>query len=402
MSLSKGKHREVGVINGRLKELFASLPAAKKRLRKLHAEWEFTTVHDSLDAHGEVVTLTGFVPEPELETLRAAARTNGWGLLVADPGPDDQVPTLLRESKFAKLISPLFQFLGISPGYHELDVSAAVLVFFTIFYGMIIGDAGYGLLFLAGTLFAMWKFRGRPAAQLPCRMMLVLSIAAIVWGVLTSNYFGTSPLPGLKIFTDPAVKDANVQAFCFILAIAQLSLGRIWQAFRDRNFRNIGKNIGWMLILWGNFFLTLKLIVWPGDFPVYMYWLYGIGLLLVIACDVNWKNMADVFQFPFNIIGSFVDVLSYIRLFAVGMAGYYIAFSFNGMASDIWKSSPWFLVFGVLVAVIGHAMNLGLCILSVLVHGVRLNTLEFSNHVGLSWSGSNFKPFKNNTKSEEN
>ena len=101
-----------------------------------------------------------------------------------------------------------------------------------------------------------------------------------VWGVLTSNYFGTSPLPGLKIFTDPAVKDANVQAFCFILAIAQLSLGRIWQAFRDRNFRNIGKNIGWMLILWGNFFLTLKLIVWPGDFPVYMYWLYGIGLLL--------------------------------------------------------------------------------------------------------------------------
>lgn len=394
--------REVDVINGRLKELFASLPAAKKRLRKLHAEWEFTTVHDSLDAHGEVVTLTGFVPEPELETLRAAARTNGWGLLVADPGPDDQVPTLLRESKFAKLISPLFQFLGISPGYHELDVSAAVLVFFTIFYGMIIGDAGYGLLFLAGTLFAMWKFRGRPAAQLPCRMMLVLSIAAIVWGVLTSNYFGTSPLPGLKIFTDPAVKDANVQAFCFILAIAQLSLGRIWQAFRDRNFRNIGKNIGWMLILWGNFFLTLKLIVWPGDFPVYMYWLYGIGLLLVIACDVNWKNMADVFQFPFNIIGSFVDVLSYIRLFAVGMAGYYIAFSFNGMASDIWKSSPWFLVFGVLVAVIGHAMNLGLCILSVLVHGVRLNTLEFSNHVGLSWSGSNFKPFKNNTKSEEN
>ena len=157
-----------------------------------------------------------------------------------------------------------------------------------------------------------------------------------------------------------------------------------------------------MLILWGNFFLTLKLIVWPGDFPVYMYWLYGIGLLLVIACDVNWKNMADVFQFPFNIIGSFVDVLSYIRLFAVGMAGYYIAFSFNGMASDIWKSSPWFLVFGILVAVIGHAMNLGLCILSVLVHGVRLNTLEFSNHVGLSWSGSNFKPFKNNTKSEEN
>ena len=210
-------------------------------------------------------------------------------------------------------------------------------------------------------------------------------------------------MPGWEVLSDPAVKDANVQAFCFILAVAQLSLGRIWQAFRQRNFRNIGKNLGWTLILWGNFFLTLKLVVWPGDFPHFMYWLYGIGLAMVIVCDVNWRDMAAVFQFPFNIIGSFVDVLSYIRLFAVGMAGYYIAFSFNGMASDICKSSPYFLIFGVLVAVIGHAMNLALCVLSVLVHGVRLNTLEFSNHVGLSWSGLSFKPFKNNhQKSEEN
>ncbi|UKI33075.1 MAG: hypothetical protein L6W00_06145 [Lentisphaeria bacterium] len=124
--------------------------------------------------------------------------------------------------------------------------------------------------------------------------------------------------------------------------------------------------------------------------------------MLVICCDINWKNVADIFQFPFNIIGSFVDVLSYIRLFAVGMAGYYIAASFNGMGVSIWKASPYFLLFGVLVILFGHLLNLGLCALSVLVHGVRLNTLEFSNHVGLSWSGSNFKPFTNHKKSEEN
>lgn len=387
-----------------LNALLASLPAAQRRVQTLESELEYARVHDSLAEHGAVVSLSGFVPEPEIEKLRAAAREHGWGLLITDPEPGDAVPTLLRESKFSRVISPLFQFLGISPGYDEIDVSGGVLVFFTIFYAMIIGDAGYGLVFLLGTLLAKWKFRNNRAAALPLRLMTVLSIAAIVWGVLTNNYFGTAPLPrlSLRFFTQPDVKDANVQAFCFALAVAQLSLGRIWRAIHDGNLRSVGRNLGWMLILWGNFFLTLRLIVWPGEFPTYMYWLYGAGLVLVICCDINWKNVADIFQFPFNIIGSFVDVLSYIRLFAVGMAGYYIAASFNGMGVSIWKASPYFLLFGVLVILFGHLLNLGLCALSVLVHGVRLNTLEFSNHVGLSWSGSNFKPFTNHKKSEEN
>lgn len=387
-----------------LNALLASLPAAQRRVQTLESELEYARVHDSLAEHGAVVSLSGFVPEPEIEKLRAAAREHGWGLLITDPAPGDAVPTLLRESKFSRVISPLFQFLGISPGYDEIDVSGGVLVFFTIFYAMIIGDAGYGLVFLQGTLLAKWKFRNNRAAALPLRLMTVLSIAAIVWGVLTNNYFGTAPLPqlSLRFFTQPDVKDANVQAFCFALAVAQLSLGRIWRAIHDGNLRSVGRNLGWMLILWGNFFLTLRLIVWPGEFPTYMYWLYGAGLVLVICCDINWKNVADIFQFPFNIIGSFVDVLSYIRLFAVGMAGYYIAASFNGMGVSIWKASPYFLLFGVLVILFGHLLNLGLCALSVLVHGVRLNTLEFSNHVGLSWSGSNFKPFTNHKKSEEN
>ena len=387
-----------------LNALLASLPAAQRRVQTLESELEYARVHASLAEHGAVVSLSGFVPEPEIEKLRAAAREHGWGLLITDPAPGDAVPTLLRESKFSRVISPLFQFLGISPGYDEIDVSGGVLVFFTIFYAMIIGDAGYGLVFLLGTLLAKWKFRNNRAAVLPLRLMTVLSIAAIVWGVLTNNYFGTAPLPqlSLRFFTQPDVKDANVQAFCFALAVAQLSLGRIWRAIHDGNLRSVGRNLGWMLILWGNFFLTLRLIVWPGEFPTYMYWLYGAGLVLVICCDINWKNVADIFQFPFNIIGSFVDVLSYIRLFAVGMAGYYIAASFNGMGVSIWKASPYFLLFGVLVILFGHLLNLGLCALSVLVHGVRLNTLEFSNHVGLSWSGSNFKPFTNHKKSEEN
>ena len=381
----------------------AKLPSIRRRTGNLAAELEFTQVGDSLAAHGAVVSLTGFVPAPAVDKLRNAAAKNGWGLLIADPGPEDSVPTLLQVSKFSRLIEPLFQFLGISPGYREIDVSAGVMVFFTIFYAMIVGDAGYGILFLLCTLFGMWKFRTNAAAKMPLRLFFILSVATIIWGVLTNNYFGTAPFPqfGLECLTNAAVKDANTQAFCFMLAVAQLSLGRVWRAFHDRNLRGIGGNIGWMLIVWGNFFLTLKLVVWPGDFPQYMYYLYAVGLLLVIFCDVNWKNPGDIFQFPFSIINSFVDVLSYIRLFAVGMAGFYIANSFNGMGVGLWKSSPWLLLIGIGVILFGHLLNIGLCMLSVLVHGVRLNTLEFSNHAGLSWSGSDFKPFKNNHQPEE-
>ncbi len=394
-------------VNYELRAFFGSLPAARHRVEVLGSELEFSQVSDSLGRHGAVVSLRGFVPVPALADLEAAARRNGWGLLVEEPGPDDRVPTLLKVSKLVRVINPLFQFLGIAPGYDEIDVSAGVLVFFTIFYAMIVGDAGYGLIFLLGALFAGWKFRGNPVAKAPIRLLTILSVATIVWGVLSSNFFGM-PMPWwmewatVSALTDEVTKDKNTQLFCFILAVAQLSLGRIWRALHDGTVRSVIRNFGWMLVIFGNFFLTVKLIVFPGDFPVYMYWLYGVGLVLVIFSDVDWTNPADIFQFPFNIIGSFVDVLSYIRLFAVGMAGFYIASSFNGMGLNICKLSPWLLLGGVAVIVFGHVLNLALCMMSVMVHGVRLNTLEFSNHIGLRWAGSTFKPFKNIKKSEEN
>ncbi len=398
---------QLSVIDRDLRELLASLGAAKHRIAQLAAEQEFSTVRDALADHGRVVSLSGFVPGPEVEKLRAAAADHGWGLLLTDPEPDEMVPTLVKRSKFSRLIAPLFEFLGIAPGYDEMDVSAGVLVFFTIFYAMIVGDAGYGLIFLAGTIFAALKFRKHPAAALPVKLFGLLSVATIVWGVITGNVFGMG-LPSwlewarVSALTDSLVKDANTQCFCFILAALQLSLGRLWRAVHDGTVRSYGRNIGWTLVLWGNFFLILKLLVYPGAFPAYMFWLFGIGLLLVICCDVDWKNPADIFQFPFNVIGSFTDVLSYIRLFAVGLAGYYIASSFNGMGKSLFDLTPWLLPAGALVILFGHVLNLGLCVMSVMVHGVRLNTLEFSNHVGLRWGGTKFRPFQYSKKLEEN
>ena len=377
-------------------------------IEELTAVWEFSRVRDSISGHGEIVTLSGFVPEPELDKIREAAKSNSWGLLICDPAEDENVPVLLKNNKFTRLIKPLFDFLGIVPGYREIDISGAVLIFFTIFYAIIIGDAGYGIVFGLVSLLGLRAGRKNPKILPPMRLLLILSVAATIWGALCGSWFGFSAIgswqiPALECFRDFAgesAKQANIQFFCFILAVIQLSAGRIWRVIQERNWRAAGQHLGWMLIIWGNFFLTIRLIVYPGDFPSYMYILYGVGLLMVILCGVNWKNAADVFQFPFDIIGSFTDVLSYIRLFAVGLAGACIAGSFNGMAIDISKVSLYLIPAGVIVALLGHGLNIALAMLSVLVHAVRLNTLEFSNHTGLSWSGQTFNPFKINKKEE--
>ena len=370
---------------------------------------EFDRAADAMMEFGEISVLKGFVPQPEIDALRKAASANGWGLLIVDPTTEDEdVPVLLKNNRFTRIIKPLFDFLGIAPGYWEIDISGGVLIFFTIFYAIIVGDAGYGILFGVISLFGLRAAKRKPALLAPMRLLLILSVAATIWGALCGSWFGLSTIPGTQIaipglecfrdFASSTAKQANIQFFCFILAVCQLSLGRIWRTIRERNWRSAISNFGWMLIIWGNFFLTVRLIVYPGEFPKFMYGLYGAGLLMVMLCGVNWKNAAAIFQFPFDIIGSFTDVLSYIRLFAVTLAGACIAGSFNGMGFNLGDVSVWLIPAGLLVAAIGHVLNIALALLSVLVHGVRLNTLEFSNHTGLSWSGQAFNPFKKSKK----
>ena len=372
---------------------------------------DFNHAADAMREYGKISVLCGFVPEPEINAVRTAAGQYGWGLLIDDPGEDDDVPVLLKNNRFTRIVKPLFDFLGIAPGYREIDVSGGILIFFTIFYAIIIGDAGYGIIFTLASLLGLSAAKKKPALKRPMQMFFILSVAATIWGALCGSWFGLSVIPGTDIkipglecfrdFASSSAKQANIQFFCFILAVLQLSVGRIWRVIRERNWRALGQHLGWIMIIWGNFFLTVRLIVYPGEFPQYMYFLYGIGLFLVVLFGVNWKSAADIFQFPFDIIGSFTDVLSYIRLFAVGLAGACIAGSFNGMAFDVSAVSPWLIPAGILVALAGHLLNIALAFLSVLVHAVRLNTLEFSNHAGLSWSGRNFVPFKKSYKNKE-
>lgn len=369
---------------------------------ELAGELEFVRVRMSVGVHDKVACITGFVPEIMLGTIQDAVQKFGWGFAdrAADPAKED-VPTLLKMAKPVKVIKPLMDFLAIAPGYDERDVSLSVLFFFTVFFGMLMGDAGYGSLFLIGAVIG-WLTAGRknPAARLPLALLTLLSCAAIGWGWASGNCFGMS-IPGIPWLSSDPHASRNTQLVCFSLALAQLSLAHFLR-MTDGGFRNILGQIGWILVLAGNFMLVYSLLLVTSALPEWfqplMLGCYGSGMVLVAIAEINVRDVGSMFGYPFSIINSFVDVLSYIRLFAVGMSGYYLAKCFNDMAWTLREQSDWMIPVAVVVVLIGHLVNIILAAMGVLVHGVRLNTLEYSSHLGLRWGGSVFAPFRKHDK----
>ena len=206
---------------------------------ELAGELEFVRVRMSVGVHDKVACITGFVPEVMLDSIRGAVQKYGWGFAdrAADPARE-AVPTLLKMAKPVKVIKPLMDFLAIAPGYDERDVSLSVLFFFTVFFGMLMGDAGYGALFLIAAIIG-WLTAGRknPAARLPLALLTLLSCAAVAWGWASGNCFGMS-IPGVPWLSSDPNAGRNTQLVCFSLALAQLSLAHFMR-MTDGGIRNI-------------------------------------------------------------------------------------------------------------------------------------------------------------------
>ena len=180
----------------RLAQLKTALPRLEEALLTLEDELDVCKAREGMGSKAKLVYLKGYAPIAGTDQIRARARELGWGLVIETPSRKDNAPTLIKHPTWVKPIKPLFGFLGIVPGYRETDVAPAFLIFMSIFFAMIFGDAGYGLLLL-GTVIWLWrKFPKAPADVM--RLMIIFLAATTVWGVLTCNYFGVPPdaLPG--------------------------------------------------------------------------------------------------------------------------------------------------------------------------------------------------------------
>ncbi len=365
----------------------------------LERELRFQEALDGMGKTGRIMYLTGFVPSDAIGPLVENAKIEKWGIQIKDPSPEDKVPTLIRNPRWISVIAPVFRMIEVVPGYNELDISLWFLVFLSVFFGMLIGDAAYGAIFFTFTLFAQLKWGRKLRDKSVFILFYLFSSCAVLWGILTGTFFGQEWLPQSVKPLLPALRESkNVQTFCFFLGALHLSIAHLWRSVLKFPSPKALADIGWVSVLWGAFFLAKTLIL-GASFPVFGKWFFIIGTALVIFFTNPRVNIikgisSGIGNLLLNFVNNFTDVVSYIRLFAVGLATVAIADAFNKMASGVGHNDILAGFLTALILFIGHALNMILGPLAVLVHGVRLNVLEFCNHLDIKWSGFPYRPLK--------
>jgi len=377
--------------------------AMEERNRRLKIR---TVQYGGIAFHDKVRCWEGYIPEDKVSNVTEAAEQNGWGYVVREPRHDeyDLVPTLLKNPKWTHKIKPVMNFMGLVPGYDEIDVSKIFLVFFTFFTGILVGDAGYGLIFFALTLLTHWKTGF--VKKIEFGLFYTLSISVMIWGVLTGTYFGAETIANIPFLKQLQVEqlasfggdNLMIQQFMFLIGAVHLSIGHIQKGWKYLNTVLAVAQVGWIAIVWGLYFMVNKMVLGIPA-PEFMVWLFIGGAILVALFSSPGKPilksmLSSLGNLPLNVINGFSDIISYIRLYAVGLSTVLMASSFNDMAIGDGITTIASGIGAVLILILGHALNMTLAAMAVLVHGVRLNMLEYAGHASVEFSGSEYNPFK--------
>ena len=374
----KEKLEEAGKQLQSIKEELAAFAAYTESLERaiagLKKEVEFETYASGMGEEDlsedsprkvSVAYLVGFLPAEDLGKLQTMARENAWGLLAEDPTEEDDAPTKLQNNKFVSLVYPLTDFLGSVPGYFEPDISGWFLAFIMIFVGIIFGDGGYGLLICGIAAAMMIKNRREKKAIAPIAWLLLLfGAVTVVWGTVTCSWFGLAPevLPAwLQNLSVPVLSNVysdkiwypfwtggeaglttsqNVQIFCFTIALIHLLIAHISGARGNRGSLKILGDIGSILELIGMYYVVLSMVVNGAVFGLDLV-VSGIPVgtisisLVIIGFAVNFifgnyeksilqsvlDSLKDIVSMLLGVVNVFSDIVSYIRLWAVGLAG---------------------------------------------------------------------------------
>jgi len=398
------KESQLNSVEGRLKAKTPLLDSIKSYLQEAEKKHVFLNVMHGMEKEKNFSYLQGFCPVDKIKHIVALSKEKEFGYLIEEPGEAKNIPTLIQTPRWVRIISPVFKFMNIVPGYNEYDISIWFLIFFSMFFAMLISDAGYGLLFIALTFLAKHKLKKIPAE--PFKLMYVLSFTTLIWGAITGNWFGAEKIAQIPFLNLMVVEKINSfvntnQNFmiyvCFVIGVIQLTIAHLVIAIRKINSLKALSEIGWVTILWGLFFTAGTLVIGK-PFPYFATYLFIVGAVLIILFSNSEKGLLKGIAFslgdlPLKIVSSFADIVSYIRLFAVGYASTVLAVTFNNLAFEIGFNNIISGLVGALILFLGHTLNIALGFMAVIVHGVRLNMLEFSGQMSMEWSGNEYKPF---------
>ena len=386
------------------------VPSIKLAIQKLDNEIQFSKVVLSTEqAAGEkLMILEGWVPAKNALTVEAFLNESQVYYEISDPTPEDNVPIELNNRKFFGWFEPICK-LYMLPRYNELDLTPYLAPFFMIFFGLCLGDSGYGLfLFTGATLWRIFDKKLSMSMKGILSLLQILAASTFFCGLLTGTFFGANiyhlPWPFIQKMKAAIFLDNNdMFELSLILGVIQILFGMVLKAVNQTiqfGFKYALATIGWIILLVSTGFSALLPHILPMDSWIYYVFL-GVSVILIFGCNSPGKNIFlniglgfwDAYNMVTGLLG---DILSYVRLFALGLSGGILAGVFNslavGMKPDNIIAGP---IVMILIFVIGHSINIFMNVLGAMVHPMRLTFVEIFKNAGYTGGGNEYKPFKN-------
>jgi len=385
--------------NIRLTQLANLIGTIEQERKEYQAQADLCIVQNSGLSSEALFALQGWVPSSKADFLPGGLSEQNItaAVEIIPVGQNEEPPTLIEYPGWTKPIKGLFDMLGTVAGYREFDVSVPFMLALPVFAAMLIGDGGYGAVLFIGLLLGYKKISPALGPNFT-KLLIIVGVVSLLWGFLCGSFFGfilySPPIP--VNMTDKS--RFMLMQISFTMGAIHLSIAQLWQAFRIfPDLRFLGK-VGWGIFVWGmlgvvRMFVLSASITWETPWP----YLLIAGTVLAILFNSPSKNiikmvLLGIANYPLSMLGAFSDIISYVRLMAVGLASGVLASSFNELALN---SGSWLIATPTLI--FGHSLNIGLAMIALFAHGVRLNMLEFSNNLGMQWIGYSYRPFKNDS-----
>ena len=382
----------------------AHLADFKAAHEALQTDINFSKVALSADsvADNKLMLLQGWAPAKSLDTVREYLDKTGHYYQIDDPTAEDDIPIQLSNNKFFRLFEPLTK-LYMLPKYGELDLTMFFAPFFMLFFGLCLGDMGYGLLIMLA-LPVFTKLFQLINPEFKSTLVFLFGLSTVLAGSLTGTAFGFNlydlDVPFLQKMKDMLYQDNQAMFYLsLIIGCVQILFGMVLKAVNlgiQLGFKYAVSTIGWILLLVGVavgvltgstgslWFLVLMIVAGA---MVMLYNSPGKNIFLNIGLGL-W----DAYNMVTGLLG---DVLSYVRLFALGLSGGILASVFNSLAVGMSPDVPVVgFLFTALIFLVGHGLNIFMNILGSMVHPMRLTFVEFFKNSGYEGGGQEYKPFK--------
>lgn len=382
---------------------YQALEVAKAKLvNKL--KFETVKLNTGKEADDKLMLLEGWIPKPKVVDINLWLEQNDILYISEKGNPQDNIPILLKNNKFNKLFEPIGEMFSL-PDYSELDLTVFFAPFFMMFFGFCLGDAGYGLLFLIGG--AIYKRFAKPEYKPYISLIQYLGLATIVFGIISGTFFGINLIETdvslisrfKELFFDPN----KMFQLSLVLGGIQIIFGLFIKAanrIKQFGFQYGLSTYGWLIIVLGCIaYLSLLRINIIERNTTVLYAIFSLGGFLVLFFSDPESNIftrlgKGIWDVYSTITGIFGDLLSYIRLFALGLSSAILGFVINDIGLQILDSSriigP---LFFVIFLILGHTLNILISSLGSFVHPMRLTFVEFYKNAGFKGGGEAYKPF---------